>query len=890
MNPHRSLFSQHPLTQLAVAFSAGICAANYLPAKLPISLFACAVCPVLTLVFVLKKRHSPAGVALLLSFFFAGEALALIEARDEPQRSITRLLDINRGKSWILTGVLDGPPEFARDRLYLSLRVERISIDGADVNASGRVWLLAAFRTVAIEHQYRTLQLRYGTRINVRTTLDRTGNYRNPGVSTLSEYLDHRHFDATGIVRSPASIARLDEKSVFPPLALLYDWRARLQREIDSRFSHETAGVLDAALLGNRYNLSRHASERFREGGTFHVLVISGLHISFIGGIVFLAVRRLTKRRLIQFLLPATFVWAYSLAVGAEASVVRAALMFTFAGLAAIIFRQSTSLNALGGAALVLLICSPKEIFDPSLQLTFLSVLAIVVIALPLLLKFSAIGAWHPTRTSPYPPACGRALKTVCEILFWSEQKWEQELARSPNHCRLFKAKLAAWLERRHLQRCLRYIFGAMMVSASVQVVLLPLMIFYFHRLSLASLVLNIVVSILLAVLVGVAVLALLISQFSVVMSAPLFKLADALDWLMVHSVDPFSSIGLAALRLPEYSGPVALLYGLYYLPLLSLVIALSHWRPLASHSERRCKLHPLVPPLTVVQLLLLAVLVLHPLSSARADGSLRVDFLDVGQGDAALVTMPDGTTLLVDGGGNRMESTRRIGETVVSEYFWYRGLSRIDYVLATHADADHMDGLNDVLKNFSVRGALVARSPAHDSEFAKFSRALRETRTHVETIQAGDMIRFGEVEVRVLWPPSETSKSANNDSVVLRIRFGERSILLTGDIEKSAEGSLIASEQELRADVVKVPHHGSKTSSTENFVRATKPAFAIVSAGRNSMFGHPHKEVVDRWRANGATVLTTGDAGTITVTTDGKDLSVKRFIDPQSITKDTND
>jgi competence protein ComEC len=323
---------------------------------------------------------------------------------------------------------------------------------------------------------------------------------------------------------------------------------------------------------------------------------------------------------------------------------------------------------------------------------------------------------------------------------------------------------------------------------------------------------------------------------------------------------------------------------------LLSLVIALSHWRPLASHSERRCKLHPLVPPLTVVQLLLLAVLVLHPLSSARADGSLRVDFLDVGQGDAALVTMPDGTTLLVDGGGNRMESTRRIGETVVSEYFWYRGLSRIDYVLATHADADHMDGLNDVLKNFSVTGALVARSPAHDSEFAKFSRALRETRTHVETIQAGDMIRFGEVEVRVLWPPSETSKSANNDSVVLRIRFGERSILLTGDIEKSAEGSLIASEQELRADVVKVPHHGSKTSSTENFVRATKPAFAIVSAGRNSMFGHPHKEVVDRWRANGATVLTTGDAGTITVTTDGKDLSVKRFIDPQSITKDTND
>ena len=201
--------------------------------------------------------------------------------------------------------------------------------------------------------------------------------------------------------------------------------------------------MLDAALLGNRYNLSRDASERFREGGTFHVLVISGLHISFIGGVVFLVVRRLTKRRLMQFLLPAIVVWAYSFAVGAEASVVRAALMFTFAGLAAIVFRQASSLNALGGAALVLLIRSPKEIFDPSFQLTFLSVLAIVVIAWPLLLNFSAIGAWHPTRSTPYPPACSRGLKSFCEILFWSERKWQQELDRSSHQ--LSSVQSRAW-------------------------------------------------------------------------------------------------------------------------------------------------------------------------------------------------------------------------------------------------------------------------------------------------------------------------------------------------------------------------------------------------------------------------------------------------------------
>jgi competence protein ComEC len=249
---------------------------------------------------------------------------------------------------------------------------------------------------------------------------------------------------------------------------------------------------------------------------------------------------------------------------------------------------------------------------------------------------------------------------------------------------------------------------------------------------------------------------------------------------------------------------------------------------------------------------------------------------------------MPDGTTLLVDGGGNMAEASRRIGETVVSEYLWWRGLSEIDYVLATHADADHIDGLNDVLRNFSVSSALVGRTPPDDPEFAKFSQTLAETHTHLETVQAGDTIRLGEVEIDVLWPPAGGNTSSNNDSVVLRIQFGERSILLTGDIEKAAESSVISSQHELKADVVKVPHHGSRTSSTDSFVLATHPRFAIISVGRQSMFGHPHKEVVERWRSNGATVLTTGNCGTITVATDGKELSLKTFVPQRN--KDTND
>jgi len=829
MSPHRSVFSQHPLAQLAVAFAAGVCAAHYFSVPLSLMLIASVVCSALAVVLLLKKKT--VGFVLLTALFFVGAVLAELERCADDASDVKQIIEQSSDDDFTLTGVLDRPPEFARNRLYLSLRVE----------TGGRVSILATFRNAASQQEYRSLQLRYGSRIRVRTTLDRTGNYRNPGVSSLAEYLDRNNYDASGIVKNAASITRLEDTRVFPLLAWLYRSRESLQREIDSRFAPETAGVLDAALLGNRYNLSQSSSERFREGGTFHVLVISGLHISFIGGLVFLIISRLTKRRLLQFVLPALIVWSYSIAVGAEASVVRAALMFTFAGLAPIVFRQSNSSNALGAAALVLLVRSPKEIFDPGFQLTFLSVLAIVVIAWPLLLKLAAVGSWYPSRATPYPPICSRELKTFCELLFWSEQKWQQQLTRSTHDYRLFKARPAAWLERYQVQRCLRYLFGAVLVSASVQLVLLPLMIVYFHRLSLASLLLNIVVSVLLAVLVAAALAALLMAQVSVGLSAPLLKLADEINWLMVHSVDPFSGLNF---RLPEYSGSAAWLYALYYLPLLLLVVALSHWRPLALSKEKQ----RFVLPMTILQLLLIVLLILHPLSSARTDGKLRIDFLDVGQGDSALVTMPDGTTLLVDGGGAIYEATRRIGETVVSEYLWWRGLDEIDYVLVTHADADHIDGLNDVLKNFTVRNALIARAPANDPEFSKFSETLKQTNTHAELLQAGDVIHFGDTELDVLWPPAGGETSTNNDSLVLRLKFGERSFLLTGDIEKQAEKSLLDSGQIMRADVVKVPHHGSKTSSTEDFVRATTPQFAIISVGRHSMFGHPDKEVVQRW------------------------------------------
>ena len=899
--PHAQPFFPHPLVVLAGAFAAGILGAHYLHIPLMILFVFGAFAALLAAAALLTQKVSAATASIVIAFILAGATLATIEKQLVRPDRLKVLIDrgvVATGYTVQLTGVLDGPPETFPGGLYLRLRVEKVrrvkTFGEAEKEepASGVTSLMALIADRRAAERYRKLDLRYGTRIRIHTQLKREDSYRNPGVAPFTEYLDRKGYDATGIIKSPFFIERLGDARVFPLLKWLYEWRQHFEAQINSHFWPETAGVLNASLLGNRHFLSRATAERFRQGGTFHVLVISGWHISVIGGLVFVISRRFTRSRLWQFLLSTTILWCYALAVGAEPSVVRAALMFTLVTCAPIIGRRGASLNTLGAAALALLIWSPSSLFDPSFQLTFLSVMAIVVLAWPLLKRLSDIGSWRLTRETPHPPACSAWVRSVAELLFWSDRNWRNESVQLNYRYRLIKDPRAARLENFHIQRLLRYTFASAVVSFSVQLTLLPLFVVYFHRVSISSLILNVGVSCLIALLSLVAVVGLIVAQFTLTLASPFITLSNYLNWIMVYSVDPFATLGVAAIRVPEYSSWLSAIYALYYVPLIVFAVLLARWNPFKQFTpaKRRNFRFTLVSVLTVIAV---ALIVFHPFSSRRADGRLQVDFLDVGQGDAALVIMPNGTTLLIDGGGKPTfkrrdahvfeRDVRSIGEAVVSEYLWSRGLGHVDYVLATHMDADHVDGLNDVLRNFDVRSIIAARAPRADPEYNKLYKTASERKVPIKLITMGDVLRVGDVSARVLWPrASRTLPSRNNDSIVLRLEFGKRKILFTGDLERSGETALLATNSSVNADVVKVPHHGSKTSSTQAFVRATGAQIAIISVGRSSMFGHPHREVVEMWQGSGAEVLSTGKCGTITVITDGKDLSVTTFVKNQ--------
>ena len=892
--------SLYPLMWLAVCLAAGIVAARIGNFGWQLSLAAALISAVLTVIYISRKF----AVRLLAFTFLALGALSYqVEHQQLPENRLKKIYDDGRIESNApvkIEGVLRGQPELSVGGFYLILDAENLTYKNETREVSGRVKLYAATADEQNAAEYEQLDLKYGSKIRVACRLQRENNYVNPGVLTTTESLDQQGIDATAIIKSSLLVEKIEDTTVFPPLAWVYRQRQNLIVEFRDNFSVSTAGVLIASLLGDKNFLDKPTAKVFREGGTFHVLVISGLHITFIGGLILFAVSCVSKNKWWQFVIAASVLWAFALAVGADIPVVRAALMFTILLFSQVVYRTGTLLNSLGACVLILLVWRPDDLFAASFQLTLASVGAIVTAAFPLIEKLRKIGTWMPASDEPFPPNVPKRLVKFCETLYWREEIWAIELKRQIWSAKIFKSKSSLTDKTIDLQKIAAYLFEGVLVSLIAQIALLPFAIVYFHRVSVVSIVLNLWVGLLIGLETLTAIAAVLFAQISDILALPLIKLTEILNWLLIVPSDLLSANHWASFRLPAYSGRAQMIYFLYFVPVAILIIAVNRWQPFNLISQVENKINRRILSASFASLLiLLTIIIFHPASAARADGKLHVDYLDVGQGDSALLTFPDGETMLIDGGGKMnfnkkyvwnenddepelfVPDSQTVGESTVSPFLWAKGLDRVDYILATHADTDHIQGLNAVAENFAVRTAFFGRTPPKNENFAELDKVLIERNIPTVKLKRGDTMNFGGALVEVLYPENDDNLDAdsdNNHSVTLRVVYGNKRFLFTGDIERETENALLETPNYLRADFVKVPHHGSRTSSTAAFIAATKAEYAIISVGKTSKFGHPHREVVERWKQSGAKVLTTGEHGTISVSTDGKSLEIQTF------------
>ncbi len=888
-----------PLAVLAAAFSSGILLESMIPSG-PTALIALAA---MTGAFSIAFSGTRSRTALLLiAFMFAGAACNASRGRPDDD-SVRALLDsgvITEDDPVDLLGEVGFGAEPMPNGAFFDIACEEAVIGGRRQRVSGTVRIFVAARDPVAEAELAGLDIVPGRKLLVSLRLQREDKFRNPGGTHYADVLDRRGLDASATIKSPLLIEVLGPAQGQIVNRLVNRFRKNLIRSAISTFEQPASGVVVASVLGNRYFLTRQAADSYRDGGTFHVLVISGLHVTFVGGLVIWLLSAFSLSRVFRFGCAAAAVWAFAFLSGLGTPVVRAAVMFSVIAIANGIYRRAKGLNSLGLCALAMLFLDPSDLFDPSFQLTIVSAGAIVGAAFPMVEKLRAVGRWYPAPNHPFPPRAPNALIVFCEVLYWSRDEWESRRGGQIWDCVLFKSDLSGKACKIPGRNVVTAAFEGVVVSLIVGLFLLPLLVLYFHRFVPAAPIMNLTAGLFLLIQNSLALIALVLSPASTGAADSFASLSEFTVGASIWLQQAVSLIPGGSIRVPVYTGHAALLYFLYYVPLVFLSGLVFRWDPFAIRVSggwrlvKRMRMHQVS---FVMFAAFAATIIFHPFSEPPPDGRLRVDFLDVGQGDSMLVTFPDGKTMLVDGGGRRRieggvpedreegipfePDQRGIGESVVSEFLWEMGYSKIDRIVVTHSDADHLDGLVDVARNFEIGAAYFGEGYGKGGVFPEFERILRRQSVPLVPVRAGDSFESGEARVEVLNPPGTAAidgSSDNDGSVVLMITYGMRRFLLTGDIELGAEGAILTRSGDIISDVVKVPHHGSRTSSTSAFVSAVSPDYAVISVGKRSPFGHPHKEVVERWNGSGSKVLTTGDSGMITISTDGALLEVRVF------------
>lgn len=956
---------KQPFLYLTASFLSGIVTDRWSALSATPVFWLLALLWLLTILFVvicLRRRQTRrATLALLLAVSLGGWLLSQAErAGIEPHR-LQKLFDarvITDADPVELTGVLRLPPEPAPDGFFLDVEAEMLSHVGAPDEAAGKesadkptratqvvTGRARLFLSPADEQSaavFRQLELDSGSRLRVLVRLERARAYRNPGAPDFNDFLERQGYDLKGTIKSPLLMERLGDAPTNGLLARLYRFRLRLLAALDAQFRPPVAGTLKAMLLGNKYFLDPQVSERLREGATFHTLVISGFHISVLAWVVLTVRLRFWRRRrgggrasLFRVCAALLVLWAYTMMVGLSPPVTRATVMVTIGLFAPLLFRHAASINTVSLAAFLMLVWQPSLVADAGFQLSFLAVVAIVALALPLLEKLKSVGAWRPTAPTPQPPRCGKLFCAFAETLYWDEREFRREMQSAPITYRLEKSAVALRINRWRLQPLWRAVVVLLITSTAIQLTTLPLMIAYFNRVAPVGVLLNVTAGLLTSAMMALSIAALAAGAVAAELATPLVWLVNLAHALLVDSIKPFAPLPLMSFRVPHYEGWQAIVYAAYFLPLGVLVALLDNWQPVLrfpfsvfrpaaeaarmsqSDADQPRQLKTENRRLTTVlatAALLLVLLAFFLPPSRLPHGKLTLYFLDVGQGDAALIVFPQGTTMLVDGGGepaieNRADETAdpafkdssfSIGEAVVSRFLWSQGVSRLDYLLATHADADHIGGLADVAKNFSIGEALIGRfeNPTREAtaekpprrEFRRFAQRLADRRIPLAQLARGERFTIDGVLVEILHPPPTARQltasasslpaaaSANNDSVVLRLSYGATAMLLTGDIEREAEDLLSQAGVRLRATLLKVPHHGSKTSSTARFLDLVEPQQAVISVGERSRFRHPHTEVVARYGERGIALWQTGRDGCVTVQSDGVTVTARGY------------
>jgi competence protein ComEC len=818
------------------AIAAGILAARFVPFGAPELMLVIAAFLVLGTVAIVRRARVLAGICCLLGLVAAG-ALTAEAHRPGPAPE----LDSTGREVVILSGCVVEPPALSGERERFLLELER--------HARVQVTLYA-------KPDEALPALAYGRHIELDARVRSPRNYENPGAFDYRHYLARHdiYWTASGAART---VRVLPGRCGSPFQKAVMDLRAAAMARINALYGRDPyqAAMMQAVLLGQQFQMQKVWTGDYRSTGTFHTLVISGTHVAIVAAFVFFVLRVCFVPASLAGALTAAVAWLYALVTGFNAPCVRSAAALTLVIAAGYFFRERRPLNLLAAVALGFLLFDPDQLFDASFQLSFLAVAFLGAFSTPLIRATSGpLGRGLADLANR-----DRDINLAPRV---AQFRIEMRLLAETLHGAL---KLPLSAARRGVvvvARVLFFLYQITAVSAVIQAGLALPMIVYFHRVGLSGLTANALVVPLMGLAIPVGFLAVFTGWAWV---ASFGGVLLALSRTIVHwhaTLDP-------DWRIPT---PPLWLGVAFSLALIAAAVARGRWWRWASGAAVAA---------------LLALLLWQPFPPDVHPGELELAVIDVGQGDGLLLIFPDGKRMILDGGGipsfgNQAKSQLDVGEDVVAPYLWDRNIRSVDVVALSHAHDDHIGGLPALVSDFHPRELWTGATPDSAAWRVLRDRAQR-LGVKIMPLLAPQRFAWGGAQIEILAPFADyvpAGEPTNDDSLVMRVRYGKHSFLLCGDAERPVEYRMLSENELQPADVLKVGHHGSHTSSTQAFLDAVRPVFAIVSVGQDNSYGHPHADVIDRLLDHNAVVYRTDLDGLVSIRTDGRRFHVQSWRD----------
>ena len=805
-----------PLVPFWVSFAGGILAAYALfSTRHTATLF------ITISLSLLLSLFSPARLRayILLAVFFLTGAL-LTPEKHLPSK--LRHLALDQQKAMIQGVVLEPPTNPGLSMIRVKLLAQGL-VSGNNILPLNENIILTVYRNAIALHP--------GEKIRFPARLRTFKSFHNPGHYDYEKAMTLAGFTCAAAVSDGRTIVPMGPGK----LPFFRGFVERLQAPVRAFFNEtldrRNAALFCALILGERQGIDQHLREAFNVSGLGHLLAVSGLHIGLVAWAVFFILKwglsrsyRLmlsTDIRKWSALLTCFPVIMYTLLAGGRVSSQRAMVMVLAYLLSIILGKEKEVWSTLALAGLIILFMDPGAIFTPSFQLSFIAVTGILWLS-PSILNRMGNGK------------------------------------KAPHENRFFTGSVFT------------YVTGLAAVSFSALYFLLPITAFYFHRIPLVSIPANLTTIPILGLWVlPSGLLSLLILPFSSHLAALCLGVSAWGLNFMMEIIGFWAGLSWASIWVftPNFF-EIALFYGFTFF---------------AFFAKRR-KWARLGLAAMVFLIIVDVTFWVHRVKFSR---DLEVVFLDVGKGNAALVCFPGGEKMLIDGGGfpgNHFD----VGKMVIAPFLWRRKIHTIDYLVLSHPQADHMNGLPFIADTFHSKEFWHSGDRVENPTYHALMRVLRANNiTLKRPAQLQEKTRINGVEIEVLYPEPSTKSATeiegenlNNRSMVLRISYAGTSILFPGDLEEIGEKALLAcAGNRLRSDILLSPHHGSRTSSSDLFLKGVTPKVCIISSGEDRFGRFPHVSVLKRLEQMECETICISDSGAVTVKVGPEGFDIQPFL-----------